>query len=157
MRPFAGEAALALVVAVVSGEDDDGVVGHARFFQVLRDSAYDAIDAGNHAVVGAEVGGVFFRGIPAPEKADAVHRLFHELGVALKNLRGGQERRLNLNILVKPIDRLGPGEMPDAGALVAVLSVGGVKAHGETKRAAALVLVDELDRPVAGQLALVTE
>ena len=157
MRPFAGKAALPLVVAVVTGEDDDGVVGHARFFQVLRDSADDAVNAGDHAVVGAEVGRVFFRGIPAPEEADTVHRLFHELGVALKNLRVGQARRLDRDILVKPIDRLGPGEMPDAGALVAVLSVGGVKTHRETKRAAALVLVDKLDRPVAGQLALVTE
>ena len=100
MRPFAGKTALPLVIAVVSGEDDDGVVGHASFFQVLSNAADDAVDAGDHAIVGAEVGGVFFRGVPAPKKADAIHRLFHELRMTLKNLRIGQARRLDRDVLV---------------------------------------------------------
>ena len=157
MRPLAGEATLALVVTVVAGEYDDGVVGQTCFLKIFDDTVDDAVDASNHAVIGAEVGGVFFRCVPAPEKSDSVHRLFHELRVVFKNLRVGQSRLLDRDVLVKSIDRLGPREVSDAGALVAVLGVGGVKTDREAERATALVLVDELDRPVACQLALVPE
>ena len=115
------------------------------------------VDAADHAVVGTQVGRVFFRRIPSPKIADAIHRILHELRVALKNIRVGQARRGDLDILVHAVNRLWPGEVPDARSLVSVLGMGGVETNRQTKRGIALLLVDKLDRPVASQLGLVAQ
>ena len=52
VRPFAREAALALVVAVVATKDDDGVVGHAHFIEVLDHAVHDVVDSADHSEVG---------------------------------------------------------------------------------------------------------
>ena len=96
---------------------------------MFNDAPDDVVDAGDHSVVGSEVGGVFFRGVPSPEKSNAIHRFFHEVRVAFKNLRVGKAWLLDRDVFIKTVYRLGPGEMADAGALITVLGVGCVKTN----------------------------
>ena len=129
VSPLAGEAAVAEVVAVVGGVDDDGVVGEALFFQLLHESADHVINSAEHAEVGAHVGLVFLRGIPAPEEALPVDGFLEEVGLGFVNRRIVERREGHLLVLVHPVGDFRPGEVTDAGALVSVFGVGGIEAE----------------------------
>jgi hypothetical protein len=77
--------------------------------------------------------------------------------VALKNIRVGQPWRVDLNILVHAVNRLWPGEVHDARSLVTVLGMGRIEANRQAKRGIAFLLIDKLDRAVAGQFRLMAQ
>ena len=66
-------------------------------------------------------------------------------------------RCLDRYIFIHAVDCFRPGEVPDSGALVTVLSMSGVKTDGETKRTYALMLIDKRDRTVSCEFTFVTE
>ena len=54
-QPLSGEAVFAAEVAVVGGEEDDGVVGESAFLEFVHDAADAEVHAGDGAVVVADV------------------------------------------------------------------------------------------------------
>ena len=60
VRPFARQPAIAHVVTVVSGVNDDRIVREAGLLKRRHKAANGAVDAADHAVVGSHVGLVFF-------------------------------------------------------------------------------------------------
>ena len=84
--PFACESPIALVVTVVSHEDDDGFLFATSLFELFEHAPHDAIESGDHSVIGSDVDLVLFRCIPTPKPSVAIHGLAEEFGLAFKDL-----------------------------------------------------------------------
>ena len=155
--PFAGEPAVAQMVTVIGGVNDDGVVGQSLRFQGLDEATDCVVDAAHHAEVGAHVGTVLGLGIPTPEEALAVDRGLEEIGLFLEDIGIVQSGRCDLVLLVHTVYRPGPREVPDARPTVAVLCMTGVEPHIEGKGFVLWLVLDELDTTVHDQLGLVAQ
>ena len=155
MGPLAGKAAVAQVVAIVGGVNDDGVVGKALLFELRHEASNDVIDAADHAEVGAHVRLVLLRRVPAPEEALPIDRLFQELGLRFIDRRIVERGQRHFLVLIHSVGDLGPGEVTDPRPLVAVLGMRGVEADLQAERLILRLPFQELDSPVAEDLSLV--
>ena len=155
VSPFAGQTAVPHVVSVVGGVDDDGVVGLAGGFEGGEESADGLVNAADHAVVGADVGLVFFWGIPAPIVALAGDAGFDEGGEAVEVFSGVEDGVGEVFVAVEVVDCFGPGELADAGSVVVVFGVGCVEPVVKGEGLILGLFFDEVDAVVDDEFGLV--
>ena len=157
VRPFAGEPAVAHMVAVICGVYDDRVVGQALRLESLYEPSDCIVDSAHHAEVGPHVGAVLGFGVPAPEEALAIDRGLEEVGLLIEDIGIVQSGRGNLVLLVHPVDCPGPWKVPDAGTAVTVLRVTGIEPHIKGEGFVLRLVLDELDSAVHDHLGLVAQ
>ena len=131
------------------------VLSEALLLQLFHQASGYVIDAAEHAKIGAHVGLVFFRGVPAPEEALAIDRRFEKVRLRFVDGRVIQRRKRHLLIFVHAVGHLGPGEVTDSRPLVAVFGVRSIEAELKAEGLVLRLLLQKLDSPVAENLCLV--
>lgn len=100
---------------------------------------------------------VFFRSVPTPEVALAGDAGLKEGGKGIENFGIGETGRSEVGVFVEAIGRLGPGEVADARAAIAVFSVAGIEPHVEGKGFVLGLGFQELDAAINDEVGFVAE
>lgn len=157
VRPLAGEPAICHVVSVVCGVNDDGVVSESGLIKSLEEAPDGIVDSGYHAVVGPHVGLIFLGSVPAPEITLAGDAGLEEVRKVIEDRGVREAGRSNVGVFIKSVGGLRPGEMPDAGATVAVFGVACIEPHVESKRFVLGLAFQEIDSLVHDEVGFVSE
>ena len=148
VRPFSGQPALAAVVAIVGGINDNGIFGQPALFQRIQYALNNSVQPGNHPVTRAHIRIILFCRIPAPVPAPPVHRCFHKIRQRLKNRRIIQPRLRRCDLFVHAVNSFRPWEMTNTGAMIIIFRMGNVKTHVEEKRLIGRLLFQKIHRSV---------
>ena len=118
----------------------------------MNDPPNGIIDPADHPKVGAHVGLVFFRSIPAPEVALAVQRSLEKLRLTGKNRGIIQAWRRNYHILIHAVRRGRPGEMPLTRSEVTIFRMSGIKTDRQAEWLLFRIAVDEGNRLIRAKI-----
>jgi hypothetical protein len=156
MRPFAGQAAIAHVEAVVGGVDDDRVVRQSGLVQRLHQAADRGVDPADHAQVGAQVRLVFLPVFHRQKKRSRVMLVWRKSGRASK-IAGSFSRGAGIATSSYMPSALCGQAKCEPGPPVAVLGVAGVEPEIQRERLVLRLPPHELDAAIDDQVRLVPQ
>ena len=151
MGPLASESAIAEIIAIVGGVQDDRIVSQPLLFELFCEAAYDMVDSADHSKVGPHVGfGTSPRYRPTTYRiALPVDRLLQEIGLGFVDRRLVERGERHPLAFVHAVGDLGPWIMSDARPLVAVFGMSGVETDLQAEGLIFRLLLEEIDRPVS--------